>query len=86
MSAAALIDWGVPKQPVYLWALPIFHTNGWSHVWGMAAVGGTNICLRKVEASTIYSLIDRHDVTYMSGAPVVSNILTKSPVVEPLKN
>ena len=86
VSAAALIDWGVPKQPVYLWALPIFHTNGWSHVWGMAAVGGTNICLRKVEASTIYSLIDRHGVTHMSGAPVVLNILTKSPDVEPLKN
>ncbi|KAB5529806.1 hypothetical protein DKX38_019887 [Salix brachista] len=86
VSAAALIDWGVPKQPVYLWALPIFHTNGWSHVWGMAAVGGTNICLRKVEASTIYSLIDRHGVTHMSGAPVVLNILTKSPDVEPLRN
>ncbi|KAJ6877709.1 acyl-activating enzyme 6 [Populus alba x Populus x berolinensis] len=86
VSAAALIDWGVPKQPVYLWSLPIFHTNGWSHVWGMAAVGGTNICLRKVEAPTIYNLIDRHGVTHMSGAPVVLNILTKSPDVEPLKN
>ncbi|KAJ6884497.1 acyl-activating enzyme 6 [Populus alba x Populus x berolinensis] len=86
VSATALIDWGVPKHPVYLWALPIFHTNGWSHVWGMAAVGGTNICLRKVEAPTIYNLIDRHGVTHMSGAPVVLNILTKSPDVEPLKN
>jgi acyl-CoA synthetase (AMP-forming)/AMP-acid ligase II len=27
VSAAALIDWGVPKQPVYLWALPIFHSR-----------------------------------------------------------
>ncbi|KAF9670513.1 hypothetical protein SADUNF_Sadunf13G0076800 [Salix dunnii] len=50
------------------------------------AVGGTIICLRKVEASTIYSLNDRHGVTHMSGAPVVLNILTKSPDVEPLKN
>ncbi|KAJ6877708.1 hypothetical protein NC651_030459 [Populus alba x Populus x berolinensis] len=50
------------------------------------AVGGTNICLRKVEAPTIYNLIDRHGVTHMSGAPVVLNILTKSPDVEPLKN
>ncbi|KAJ6757792.1 ACYL-ACTIVATING ENZYME [Salix koriyanagi] len=53
---------------------------------GMVAIGGTNICLRKVEASTIYSLIDRHGVTHMSGAPVVLNILTKSPEVEPLTN
>ena len=55
-------------------------------MWGMVAVGGTIICLHKVEASTIYSLMDRHGVTHMSGAPVVLNILTKSPDVETLKN
>ncbi|CAK7344515.1 unnamed protein product [Dovyalis caffra] len=86
MSVAALIDWSVPEQPVYLWVLPIFHVNGWSYPWGMAAVGGTNICLRKVEASTIYSLIERHGVTHMCGAPVVLTILTASPNVKPLKN
>ncbi|KAL9342248.1 hypothetical protein Peur_065573 [Populus x canadensis] len=81
VSAAALIDWGVPKQPVYLWALPIFHTNGWSHVWGMAAVGGTNICLRKVEAPTIYSLIDRHDRSkdvIISGGENISSVEVES--------
>ncbi|KAL5745358.1 hypothetical protein ACOSP7_026504 [Xanthoceras sorbifolium] len=40
-----LIDWSVPKQPVYLWTLPMFHANGWCLPWGIAAVGGVNICL-----------------------------------------
>ncbi|KAK3184802.1 hypothetical protein Dsin_032088 [Dipteronia sinensis] len=43
-----LIDWSVPKQPVYLWTLPMFHANGWCLPWGIAAAGGTNICLRLI--------------------------------------
>ncbi|MCL7031044.1 hypothetical protein MKW94_023824, partial [Papaver nudicaule] len=45
----SLIDWSVPKQPVFLWTLAMFHANGWCYPWGMAAVGGTNICLRKFD-------------------------------------
>ncbi|KAJ8762868.1 hypothetical protein K2173_022997 [Erythroxylum novogranatense] len=81
-----LVNWAIPKNPVYLWTLPIFHSNGWSFPWGMAAVGGTNICLRKVDAAKIYRLIKQHGVTHMCGAPVLFNILTNSPHSEPLKN
>ncbi|KAH8480435.1 hypothetical protein H0E87_030626 [Populus deltoides] len=86
ITIGSLIDWSLPKQAVYLWTLPIFHANGWSYPWGMAAVGGTNICLRRVEAPTIYSLIKRHGVTHMCGAPVVLNMLTNSPNAERLQN
>ncbi|XP_023525385.1 probable acyl-activating enzyme 5, peroxisomal [Cucurbita pepo subsp. pepo] len=74
-----LLEWGVPKQSVYLWTLPMFHCNGWSFTWGMAAVGGTNICIRKFDAGLIYSLIRRHQVTHLCGAPVVLNMLANSP-------
>nr|AXY97953.1 Ayl activating enzyme 5 [Populus tomentosa] len=86
ITVGSLIDWGVPKQPVYLWTLPIFHANGWSYPWGIAAVGGTNICLRKFDGPTIYSLIKRHGVTHMCGAPVVLTMLTNSTNKEPLRN
>ncbi|GMY17514.1 probable acyl-activating enzyme 6 [Fagus crenata] len=79
------IDWSVPKQPVYLWTLPMFHGNGWSFSWGMAAVGGINICLRRFDAPTIYRLIEKHGVTHMCGAPVVLNMLLNSNS-QPLKN
>ncbi|EEF40553.1 2-methylpropanoate--CoA ligase CCL4 [Ricinus communis] len=85
ITVESLIDWNVPRQPVYLWTLPLFHANGWSFPWGMAAVGGTNICIRKFDASSIYGLIKRHGVTHMCGAPVVLNMLTNSPDNEPLK-
>ncbi|KAK7840389.1 putative acyl-activating enzyme 5 [Quercus suber] len=82
-----LLDWSVPKQPVYLWTLAMFHVNGWGFSWGMAAVGGTNICLRKFDAPIIYRLIEKHNVTHMCGAPVVLNMLTNySNNLKPLKS
>ncbi|KAJ0464277.1 putative AMP-dependent synthetase/ligase, AMP-binding, AMP-binding enzyme domain, ANL [Helianthus annuus] len=86
IAVDSLIEWSVPKQPVYLWTLPMFHANGWSYTWGMAAVGATNICLRKFDATIIYDLIDKHGVTHMCGAPVVLNMLSNAPDVKPLKN
>ncbi|KAH0888338.1 hypothetical protein HID58_050767, partial [Brassica napus] len=86
MSIDSLIDWTVPKNPVYLWTLPIFHANGWSYPWGIAAVGGTNVCLRKFDAPLIYRLIRDHGVTHMCGAPVVLNMLSASQDSQPLKH
>ncbi|KAF5737782.1 acyl-activating enzyme 6 [Tripterygium wilfordii] len=85
VTVCSLIDWFVPKQAVYLWTLPMFHANGWSFPWGMAAIGGTNICLRKFDPSTVYDLIKRHEVTHMCGAPVILNMLSNTPR-EPLEN
>lgn len=86
MAVDALLEWSVPKQPVYLWTLPMFHANGWCYTWGMAAVGGTNICLRKFDSAVIYSAITKHGVTHMCGAPVVLNMLSNNLNSEPLRN
>lgn len=86
MTVDSLIDWSIPKQPVYLWTLPMFHANGWSYPWGMAAVGGTNVCLRKFDAAVIYKMIRQHGVTHMCGAPVVLNMISNLPRSEPLRN
>ncbi|EOA20309.1 hypothetical protein CARUB_v10000617mg [Capsella rubella] len=84
MSIDSLIDWTVPKNPVYLWTLPMFHANGWCYPWGIAAVGGTNVCLRKFDAPLIYRLIRDHNVTHMCGAPVVLNMLSTTQESQPL--
>ncbi|KNA17303.1 hypothetical protein SOVF_081310 [Spinacia oleracea] len=76
------------SRPVYLWIVPMFHCNGWCFTWGVAAQGGTNICLRNVIAKDIFSSIAEHKVTHMSGAPAVLNMIINSPVDEkkPLPN
>ncbi|KAH6837672.1 acyl activating enzyme 5 [Perilla frutescens var. hirtella] len=81
-----LIEWSVPKEAVYLWTLPMFHANGWGLTWGMAAAGGTNVCLRKFDAAIIYAAIHKYHVTHMCGAPVVLNMLANIPGGKPLEN
>ncbi|XP_058100019.1 2-methylpropanoate--CoA ligase CCL4-like [Magnolia sinica] len=79
MAISALIEWTVPKQPTYLWTLPMFHANGWSFPWGIAAMGGTNVFVRRFDAATIYAMIIKHGVTHMCAAPVVLNMLANAP-------
>lgn len=70
---------GYRHDTTYLWTLPMFHCNGWTHTWGLSVVGGTHVCLRQVDPSPIFDLIDRHKVTHMSGAPIVLNMLIHAP-------
>jgi len=86
LTVSSLLDWHFPNRPVYLWTLPMFHANGWGYTWGTAAVGATNVCTRRVDAPTIYDLIDKHHVTHMCAAPMVLNMLTNYPSRKPLKN
>lgn len=55
----------------YLWTLPMFHANGWTFVWTVTAVGGTHVCLRKVEPRAIFTLIRDEGVTLLCAAPTV---------------
>ncbi len=74
-----MLDWGMPRHPVYLWTLPMFHCNGWCFVWTIAAAAGTNVCLRKVEAGAIFGLMREHGVTHYCGAPIVHATLVNAP-------
>ncbi len=73
------ITFGVDQQARYLWTLPMFHCNGWTYTWGVTAVGGTHVCLRRVEPELIFQLIDDHKVTHMCGAPIVLTMLIHAP-------
>jgi fatty-acyl-CoA synthase len=78
-SVSAILEWDMPKFPVYLWTLPMFHCNGWCFPWALAARAGTNVCLRKVDAKPIFDLIRREQVTHYCGAPIVHNLLANAP-------
>ncbi|MFI5800738.1 acyl--CoA ligase family protein [Streptomyces sp. NPDC051677] len=63
----------------YLWTLPMFHCNGWSFPWAVTAVGGTHVCLPKVEASEIWRHIQSEHVTHLCGAPAVLSMVVNAP-------
>jgi fatty-acyl-CoA synthase len=73
------LHWNMPRHAVYLWTLPMFHCNGWCFPWTIAAVAGTNVCLRKVDAALIFDAIRTHRVGYYCGAPIVHNSLIHAP-------
>lgn len=79
-SLATFVLHGMGSMPVYLWTVPMFHCNGWCLPWGVAAQGGTNVCLRRVIPKDIFDSIALHKVTHMGGAPTVLNMIVNSPV------
>ena len=74
-----IMESGVTWRSAYLWTLPMFHCNGWCHPWGVTAVGATHVCLRRVEPTEIYRLIDKHGVTNMCAAPTILTMLYSAP-------
>jgi fatty-acyl-CoA synthase len=62
-----------PMSPAdrYLWTLPMFHANGWTFVWIVTAVGGTHVCLRKVDPLMVFDLVNRESITMLCAAPTV---------------
>ena len=70
--------WNMTHHPTYLWTLPMFHCCGWTFPWTIAALAGTNICLRKIAAKNIYDAIEKHEVTHFCGAPIVLNFIVNA--------
>ena len=66
----------------YLWIVPMFHCNGWCFTWGVAAMGGVNVCLRKPEPEKMLQAIRKHRVTNFCCAPTVLTSLLHHPAAE----
>nr|WP_308340740.1 AMP-binding protein [Rhodococcus sp. USK10] len=75
---------GFDLDTAYLWTLPMFHCNGWCNTWAVTAALGTHICYRTVRADTMWSLIDRHAITHLSGAPIVLTLFADADQAHPL--
>lgn len=78
-AASNILACGMKPRAVYLWTLPLFHCNGWCFAWSIAASGGTNICLRKVDPKLVMQLIAKHKVDYFCGAPIVLSMIINLP-------
>lgn len=74
-----ILEWDLPKHPNYLWTLPMFHCNGWTFPWVIAARAGVNICLRKIDVEVIFQLIKDYKVSHYCGAPIVHSLLINAP-------
>ena len=65
----------IRDDDVYLWTLPMFHVNGWGHIYAITGMGAKHVCSRKVEPDRIFDTIQEEDVSYLCAAPTVLNML-----------
>jgi fatty-acyl-CoA synthase len=49
----------------------MFHCNGWCFTWGVTAVSGTHVCLRRVDPGRVWELLEGEGITHYNGAPTV---------------
>ncbi|MFQ5612226.1 MAG: acyl--CoA ligase family protein [Anaerolineae bacterium] len=78
------LELGMDSRSVYLWTLPMFHCNGWCFTWGVVAVGGTQVCLRKFDPAHVISLLAKEEVSHFCGAPTVLIMLANDPAIKNL--
>ncbi|RDI71075.1 long-chain-fatty-acid--CoA ligase [Halopelagius longus] len=60
---------------VYLWTLPMFHVNGWGHIYAVTGHGAKHVCTRGVDAADVFDAVREEGVSYMCAAPTVLNML-----------
>jgi fatty-acyl-CoA synthase len=65
----------ISDDDVYLWTLPMFHVNGWGHIFAVTGMGAKHVCTRGVDAADIFEAVTEEDVSYLCGAPTVLNML-----------
>jgi fatty-acyl-CoA synthase len=82
-ALAMALDIRVQRESSYLWTLPMFHCNGWTFPWALAAVGARSVCMPAVDPALAWQLFDE-GVTHFCAAPTVLTMLANDPAAHPL--
>jgi fatty-acyl-CoA synthase len=78
-AVGTLVHFHITVGDRYLWTLPMFHANGWTFVWIITAIGGTHICLPKVEPARVFDLVRQESVGWLCAAPTILIALANAP-------
>ncbi|MEM8627999.1 MAG: AMP-binding protein, partial [Pseudomonadota bacterium] len=78
MAIGTLAGWRLPALPRYLYVVPMFHCNGWGHVWTMALAGGTIFCHRVMTAKALFDALADNAITHFGAAPIILGTLVNA--------
>jgi len=70
-ALSMVVENRLTAESSFLWTLPMFHCNGWSHTWAMAAAGSKSVCISRIDPAEIWRLLQAEDVTHFNAAPTV---------------
>ncbi len=77
-SLGQILMLGLNPQSRYLWTLPMFHVNGWGHIWASTAISATQIIYSSYsKEEEILSLLHQYSITHLCGAPRIVRKLIK---------
>ena len=80
MAMGTVPGWGgVGMHPEYLYCVPLFHCNGWNHVWTMTIMAGTLHCIRDLSPANIWAQVDKQGITHFGAAPIILGSLVNAP-------
>jgi len=83
-AIAMALDHRLNAQSRYLWTLPMFHCNGWTFTWSVAAAGAQSICIPKLDPPQVWRMFDE-GVTHFCAAPTVLIMLANDPAAHRLQ-
>ena len=72
------LTWDMPKYPIFMTVVPMFHCNGWCFPWTTALLAGTNVFIRHLKPELMLDLIKQEKVTHFGGAPIVLNMINNA--------
>ena len=78
-SIGNMLSLGVHGEVVTIWAVPIFHANGWCYLWPMAGIGACNVLLRRPTGKSVLQAIAEHRGTHVLGAPIIAQLMAEVP-------
>jgi len=67
---AMALDHRLTAQSRYLWTLPMFHCNGWTFPWALAAVGAESVCIPRIDPAQAWRMFEE-GITHFCAAPTV---------------
>jgi fatty-acyl-CoA synthase len=69
-AIAMALDHRLTASSRYLWTLPMFHCNGWTFPWALAAVGAHSVCIPRVHPAQVWRMFE-DGITHFCAAPTV---------------
>ena len=82
-AMAMALDHRLVADSRYLWTLPMFHCNGWTFPWSLAAVGAHSVCIPRVDPTQAWRAFDE-GITHFCAAPTVLIMLANDPAAHRL--
>jgi fatty-acyl-CoA synthase len=82
-AVAMALDHRLTAQSRYLWTLPMFHCNGWTFPWALAAVGAQSVCIPRIDPQHAWRMF-AEGITHFCAAPTVLIMLANDPAAHRL--